>query len=152
MKVSFELNFRLIARLVLGLILCWGALSKLANLQEAYASLLAYHLPLPLMLLRPAAAVLPWLELLTGLLLLTHTRIRAASAWATLLFAIFFFSTAQAWARGLNISCGCLDLRLLGIDSGSTAAGILESVQFACLRALVLGALALDLYRNTDRK
>jgi len=148
MKVSFELNPRVVARWVIGGLLLWAALGKLANLQEFYASLLAYQLPVPRAGLRGVAVVLPWIELLCGLLLVANLRPGAALAWTVVLFAVFAVCTGQAWLRGLEVTCGCLDLRLVGISAGSKVAAVLESVKFAFVRALVLGAVALFLYRS----
>ena len=52
---------------------------------------------------------LPWLELVTALgLLLPSPRLRQG-AWllACLLSALFLLAQSTAWARGLDISCGC---------------------------------------------
>jgi uncharacterized membrane protein YphA (DoxX/SURF4 family) len=148
MNTPLEGNIRRLLRWFLGLILVWAALGKLANLQEFYGALLAYRLPLPGGLLRGLAIVVPWLELLSGLLLLWGRRHPGALAWALVLFAVFALGTGQAWLRGLDISCGCLDLRLAGVAPGSAAAGWLESARFACVRALALAAVALHLLRR----
>lgn len=152
MKVSFELNPSTVGRLLLGLILVWAGLGKLANLQEFYASLLGYRLPLPGVLLRAVAALLPWIELLSGLLLVANLRLRAGLVWAVLLFAVFAICTGQAWLRGLEVACGCLNLRFLGVAPGSETATWLESVKFAFLRSLVLGSLAVHCLRTELRR
>jgi uncharacterized membrane protein YphA (DoxX/SURF4 family) len=138
-------------RWVLGLVLVWAALGKLANVQEFYVALLAYRLPVPPAMLQAAAIVLPWLELLCGLLLLARLRATAALAWAAILFAIFAVATGQAWLRGLPIACGCLDLRLLGIAPESALGHWLESPGFAFGRALVLLGFSAVLWRAAFR-
>src|SRR5258708_21203311 len=115
MKVSFELNFKVVLRWLLGALLIWAALSKLANLQDFYGNLLAYKLRLPGFLVRLVAMVLPWLELLCGLMLLAKVRTEAAIVWSVVLFLVFVLATGQAWARGLVISCGCFNLELFGL-------------------------------------
>jgi hypothetical protein len=145
---TFDLNLRNVLRWILGTVLVWAALGKLANLQEFYALLVAYQLPLPDALLRFTGAVLPWLELLCGWLLFTGFRLKAGLGWTVILLFIFAICSGQAWWRGLHIACGCLDLRLVGIRPGSGMAGLLESVGFAFLRALVLLAAAVYLVRR----
>lgn len=86
--------------------------------------------------------ILPWLELLCGLLLVANVRTAPALAWTAGLCAVFAICTGQAWARGLHIDCGCLDLDAIGIHRGSKAAGFLESAGFAFTRALLLGGIA----------
>lgn len=148
MKLSIEITWRSLLHGLLAAILVWAALGKLANLQEFYALLLGYRLPVPLPLLRSAAIILPWLELLTGILLLIAATRPAALAWATVLFALFTAATLQAWVRGLPISCGCLNLGLIGLSPGSALAATLESARFAFFRALVLGSAAAYLFRS----
>jgi uncharacterized membrane protein YphA (DoxX/SURF4 family) len=126
----------------------WAALGKLANPHEFYGAIRAYQLPLPAILTRTAAVVLPWLELLCGLLLAANLRRGAALIWALVLFAVFTIVTGQAWLRGLPIACGCFDLQLLGIPRGSGLARLLESVAFASVRALFLAAAAAYLLRH----
>ena len=47
---------------------------------------------------------------------------------------VFVIATGQAWARGLEISCGCLKLGFLSEGAAKT----FESVGFAFFRALLL--------------
>lgn len=142
MKVVFD--FRTAVRWILGILLVWAALSKIANLNEFHADLAAYKLPLPDALLRLTAIVLPWLELMCGMLLLVGGLRRAALVWAIVLFAIFVLATGQAWARGLEISCGCFKLDFLS----ENAVRVFESVGFAFSRALLLLAGAIYVWRG----
>jgi uncharacterized membrane protein len=130
------------------LLLLWAALSKLANLQDFYGNLIAYRLPLPGAFLRTAAICLPWLELLCGLMLLARVRMEVALVWALLLFSVFVLATGQAWARGLDISCGCFNLQLLGLGESEGLAKFFHSVSFAFFRALLLAAGAVYLLRQ----
>lgn len=152
MRVTIDLNARSVVRWLLGALLIWAAVSKLANLNEFYGSLIGYRLPLPDFLLRFTAMALPWLELLCGLMLLARVQLRAALVWAAVLFAIFVIATGQAWARGLEISCGCFDLSLIGIGPESEFAKLMKSPGFAFVRALLLLAGAVFLLRHTGRE
>lgn len=138
MRTSSTTPWQAMLRWLIGVLLIWAALGKLADLQEFLAVLAAYRLPLSAAVLRGTAMVLPWMELLCGLLLIAGVRTRAALAWSMVMFAVFSVCTAQAWARGLKIACGCLDLRFAGILPGSPSAVFLESVEFAFARAVVL--------------
>ena len=144
-------NWSAVMRCGIAVVLIWAALGKLANLHEFFTSLLAYRLPLPVTSVKVAAIVLPWLELLCGLLLLANHRTPAALAWALALFVIFVVATGQAWMRGLHIACGCLDLRLIGIVPGSGLGRFLESVGFAFFRAAALAVAALFLLVQSAR-
>jgi putative oxidoreductase len=149
MNVSFRINRRDIVRWLLGGILVWAAVSKLPNLQEFYGALAAYRLPLPAMVLRFTAAVLPWLELFCGLLLLAHLWYRAALLWFLILCLAFLIATGEAWLRGLDISCGCMNLDFLKLGGNwNHAAKLLESTPMAFGRALLLSLAGVYLLRN----
>ena len=152
MSLTVTFTGRAVGRWLLGAVLLWAALGKLANVQEFYAVVLAYQLPLPSPLLKATAVVLPWLELLCGLMLLANVRTTAALAWATVLFAVFAACTGQAWWRGLHIACGCLDLRLLGIAHDSAVGVWLESAKFAFMRAALLLVVAGVLFFTSRRR
>lgn len=130
-------------RWVLAALMLWAAVSKLADITEFMGSIYAYQLPLPRSLLQTAAVVLPWVELLCGLLLLAGFWRQTALLIVTGLMVMFVFATGQAWARGIDISCGCFNLEMFGIQTRLPGlAHFLESVSFAFFRNLVLASLA----------
>lgn len=53
------------------------------------------------------AVVLPWLEIIIGIGLLTPWLRRASASLIALLLALFIILHASAWIRGLDINCGC---------------------------------------------
>jgi putative oxidoreductase len=140
-------------RQLLGVLLLWAAVSKLANLTEFLGSIYAYQLPLPRALLQAVAVVLPWVELLSGLLLLAGFWSRTALLIVTGLLGLFVLATGQAWMRGLDIACGCFNLKMLGLNASVPALErFLESVSFAFFRNLLLTAVAGWLLRNQLRQ
>jgi putative oxidoreductase len=153
-KVTFDLNFKSAIRWLLAVLLIWAALSKIANLHEFHAGLLSYQLPLPNVLLQFTAIVLPWLEFICGVLLIIGGARRTALLWTAGLFAVFVLATGQAWVRGLDISCGCFNLAILGLDHhrGPGLAKLVESVSFAFFRALLLLAGTIYLLRNLQQR
>jgi uncharacterized membrane protein YphA (DoxX/SURF4 family) len=150
-KVTIDFTFRNVLRWLVGIIFIWAAISKLANLQDFYTTLVAYRLPLPDFLLRLTAITLPWLELFCGLMLLARSWIRVALAWIVVLCAVFMVCTGQAWARGLQIYCGCLNLDFIGLGGpgNSQLTAFLESVRFAFFRAILLLMAGLYLLRGS---
>jgi len=145
MNTACTETIRVVCRWIIGALLIFAALGKLADLEQFYNALLAYRLPLSSPILSAVTMILPWLELLCGLLLLAKIRTAAALGWSAALFAVFAICTGQAWARGLNIGCGCLNLTMIGIHRGSEIAKLMESPAFAFVRALVLGVVAVIL-------
>ena len=151
MNVAFELNLKVLLRWIVGLFLIWAALSKIANPQQFLGDVAAYRLPIAPIFLRAIAMGLPWLELLSGLLLLANLWRSTALTWALILFLSFTAATAQAWSRGLQISCGCMDLRIIGLDENSGLTKFLESPAVAFFRALLLSAAVIYLIVEHSR-
>lgn len=136
-------------RCLLGGLLLWAAVSKLANPTAFLGSLYAYELPLPRGVFRLVAVVLPWTELLAGLMLVTGVWVETALLLTAGLLGLFVLATAQAVLRGLEISCGCFDLSVLGLSEGTTSSWRwLESAGFALVRNLALLATTLWVLRD----
>jgi putative oxidoreductase len=77
------------------------------------------------------AFYLPWLEMIAGAALLTGWLYRGALATLGLLTVIFLGALSSAWARGLNIECGCF-------QSESSPTGLGTSLG---IDLLILGSL-----------
>jgi uncharacterized membrane protein YphA (DoxX/SURF4 family) len=85
-------------------------------------------------------AVQPFLEIAIGLLLLIGLAVRLSAAIAAVALVIFIAGIASAWARGLQIDCGCFS------KGGDLAAGrtaeygleILRDVGFLALAGILL--------------
>ncbi len=149
MNPSTAQKWRTIFRWFLGLLFLWAAVSKLANPTEFLGSIYAYRFPLPKATLQFAAVVLPWIELLCGLLLLTDTWTESALACALGMLAIFIVATGQAWARRLSISCGCFDLKVFGLhESHPDLVKFLESAGFALVRNVALASITFVLLKK----
>jgi putative oxidoreductase len=148
MTAPFPARWWTVLRWLLGALMLWAGVSKLANPAEFLSSIYAYETPLPRLWLQQAAVVLPWLELLSGLLLIANVWSETALATMLGLFVVFLLATGQAWARGLDISCGCFNLEALGADPSWKLLKFIESASFAFLRNLVLVFLAAALLRR----
>lgn len=134
---------------MLGLLFLWAAVSKLANPTEFLGSIYAYQLPLPKSFLQFMAVVLPWVELLCGLMLVANIWTESALACVSGLMVLFVLATSQAWGRDLNISCGCFDLKIFGLDkSFPNLSKTIESVGFAFFRNVVLTTLTIFLFNR----
>lgn len=53
------------------------------------------------------AVYLPWLEMLCGAALILRWKMDGALALLGLLLMVFIFFVGSAWARGLDVTCGC---------------------------------------------
>lgn len=110
MKKLFQNKYFIIAaRIVLGAVFMYASFDKMAN-PEAFANIIDnYHL-LPYQLVNPLAIFLPWLELITGLLLITGKWVKGSLLIYNALLVIFIIALVQALIRGLDISCGCFSV------------------------------------------
>lgn len=98
--------FLLALRLVLGFLFVFASIEKVAQPEEFAKAILNYYL-LPIPLVNVFAIVLPWVELVAGLLLLFGLLVRGTSLLLTLLLCLFALAISISIARGLDISCGC---------------------------------------------
>jgi uncharacterized membrane protein YphA (DoxX/SURF4 family) len=94
------------ARLVLGVVWIVAGTSKISDLAASGRSVAAYRI-FSFDVSRFVGAVLPFLEIALGLLLLLGLATRLAATASAVLLVIFIAGIASVWARGLRIDCGC---------------------------------------------
>jgi uncharacterized membrane protein YphA (DoxX/SURF4 family) len=128
-----------VARLGLAAVWLISGGIKAADSGQTYVAVRAYDV-LPLDAVGPVAAVLPWLELALGLLLLVGLGVRVAAAASAALLLAFVAGLLQAWARGLAIDCGCFGGGG-AVDPDATAYG-LELLRDAGFLALAVWLIA----------
>lgn len=96
----------LAARLLTGGVWIVAGLIKLPDPASSTRAVRAYDL-LPESVVPPLGLVLPLLEVVVGLCLVLGLLTRAMAVVSALLFVAFIIGIASAWARGLEIDCGC---------------------------------------------
>ena len=94
-------------RVGLGIFFTSTALLKVAHL-DVTAEFLTRSRLLPEMFSLPLACIGVAMELLVGICLLFRLSYRGATLWGCVMTAVFALLYAQAWARGLELSCNCL--------------------------------------------
>ncbi len=95
-----------VARLGLAAVWLVSGTLKAVDPDQTYIAVKAYAV-LPTSAVEVVAAVLPFLELALGLLLLAGVGTRLVAVLSAVLLLVFVTGVAQAWARGLSIDCGC---------------------------------------------
>jgi uncharacterized membrane protein YphA (DoxX/SURF4 family) len=95
-----------VARLGLAAVFLVSGVLKALDPDTTYVAVRAYDV-LPKAGVAPVAGVLPWFEIVLGLLLLTGIATRRVAVVSAGLLLLFVAGVAQAWARGLSIDCGC---------------------------------------------
>jgi uncharacterized membrane protein YphA (DoxX/SURF4 family) len=133
----------LVARLLLGGIFLAAALPKLQDAGAFADAVRAYHL-LPPEVVVPFALILPWLELLVALYLLTGFMARFAAGAAVLMLASFVVALVSALASGNTAhSCGCFGSGIGANPVVAFLAGGNTITWWDPIRDLILIALAL---------
>jgi uncharacterized membrane protein YphA (DoxX/SURF4 family) len=120
---------RWLARLLLGGVFIYAGTAKAIDPTGFVTDIQHYRL-LPHPLVLAAALYFPWLEILCGLAVFSRRWERGALLILTTLCAIFCLALVSAWARGLDITCGCFGHALT------------TTIPLALLRSLVLTSLA----------
>lgn len=98
----------LIGRLVVSAAFILAALPKIQDPAAFAVSVQGYRIVTANLAMWIALA-LPWLELVTGFGLLIPQIRRGSALVITLLLIAFIALHASAWARGLDINCGCFN-------------------------------------------
>ncbi len=113
MKKYFKGPLVILCRLVLGGVFIYASLDKIANPAEFAKAIGNYHV-LPFGLENLLALFLPWLELLTGILLIAGIMVDGATILIISMNIVFIFAISQAIARGISIECGCFSVSTEG--------------------------------------
>ena len=98
--------FGLVARLVTGGVWIVAGALKLPDPSESVRAVRAYDL-LPEAVVPTVGHLLPIVEVAVGLLLVVGLLTRPAAVVSSALFVAFIVGISAAWARGLQIDCGC---------------------------------------------
>lgn len=93
-------------RLYLGGVFVYASIYKI-NFAAEFAETVASYQIVPELLVNPMAVVLPWLELVAGLLLVVGLRVKAAALMINFLLAVFSLAIAFTLFRDIPIGCGC---------------------------------------------
>ena len=129
----------LLSRLTLGGVLFVAGYLKVDKLDISQMAVRSYEL-LPIPIANFLGLTLPFFEVVIGLLLILGAATRFVAALGGFTMFIFIIAIAQAWARGLNIDCGCFG------GGGTVDPGQTRYLQ-EILRDAGLVALALFLVR-----
>ena len=114
-------------RIALGAVFVYAAWTKLREPWELFAMSIDAYKVLPYWAVLVVARTLPWAEMLIGLALMAGRWLRVSAAAASLLLLVFFALMVRAYAKGMQIDCGCfgpgdaISVRTLVRDGGLLA-------------------------------
>jgi hypothetical protein len=130
-------NVSLAIRVILGGIMMYASIDKMANPADFAKIVHNYHV-LPVQLVNLLAVFLPWIELFTGLFMVVGKWEKGAALIYSTLLIIFILGLSQALIRGLDISCGCFSVK-----PSSTS-----EVWLRIVEDIVMLFFSINLYRN----
>lgn len=113
MNILSNKYFLILLRLIVGGFFVFASLDKLMN-QEAFARAIYNYKFLPDIFINIFAIIIPYIELIGGLLLITGIFKRGSSFLISFMLVIFIIALSQAYAKGLDINCGCFSLETVG--------------------------------------
>jgi len=96
----------LVVRLTLGGVLLVAGYLKVGTPDKSQMAVRAYEM-LPISVANLLGLILPPVEIVIGVLLILGALTRVVAALGGFTMFVFIIAIAQAWARGLNIDCGC---------------------------------------------
>lgn len=95
-----------VLRLGLGVVFIAASLDKIQNPQNFAENIANYRL-VPYPFINLIAIVLPWVEIITGVLLVAGIWIKTNAVIISGMLVAFSVAISQALLRNLDISCGC---------------------------------------------
>jgi uncharacterized membrane protein YphA (DoxX/SURF4 family) len=101
--------FQIGLRLVIGIIFIYASVGKLFRAEDFAKAILRYEF-LPIYFVNIVAVIMPWIEFFTGVLLISGIYKKASSLIAGMSLVVFLIALTSAFARELDISCGCFSL------------------------------------------
>jgi uncharacterized membrane protein YphA (DoxX/SURF4 family) len=95
-----------VVRVLLGGLFIYASVSKILD-PAGFSRTVFYYQLLPTSAVNLVAIILPWIELLVGVLLVIGIQVRGAAFVAAGSLIVFTAAMISALVRGLNIDCGC---------------------------------------------
>ncbi len=133
MQDSTKQYVSLVFRLIVGAIFLWVGAEKILSPFDFSVAIYNYRLfPGPVIGL--AASILPWVEAMAGLCLLTGLNTKGAAVITSLLLLVFVGLIVISAARGLDIDCGCFG----GVERRVGLQAILEDATLLMVSMAVL--------------
>ena len=105
-RVLTNKYFLLLIRISIGFIFIYAGAEKISD-TEAFAISISNYRLLPVSTLNFFAITLPWLEIITGILLLFGIAVKENSTIIFVMLSIFSIAIIISLFRGLSIDCGC---------------------------------------------
>lgn len=124
-----------LARIFMGAVFLYASYDKILH-PQAFAEAVYNYRMLPDAAVNAVALVLPWIELVAGLCLITGIWLPGAAMLATLLMAAFTSALVFSQIRGLDVHCGCFSTR--ATDGPANLWTVMRDICFLALSLYLL--------------
>ncbi len=98
--------FLLAARIILSFLFIYAGAEKISD-PESFSQAIENYKLFPIYSINFFAIIIPWIELISGLLLLFGIKVKENSLIISSLLVVFTLAVAISMMRGLNFDCGC---------------------------------------------
>ena len=115
-QIASNKYFLLGLRLVLGVVFIYASIDKIDK-PGGFAEAIYNYRMMPHATIDLMAIVMPWLELLCGILIIIGLFVRGSALLIGFMLLVFIVAISFALVRGLDISCGCFK-----VEGGHTLA------------------------------
>jgi hypothetical protein len=132
-------------QIALGAVFVAAAIPKIAD-PPAFAHMIYNYRLTPGGLVNALALVMPWIELVVGILLIAGVWKREAALVAAAVLLVFLGAIGWNLARGHAVDCGCFDVR----SAGKTPEQLLTEMKWVLLRDVGLLLLAAQVLLATS--
>lgn len=105
-KIFSNQYFLLLGRIIIAIVFIYAGAEKISDPKSFSQAIYNYRL-LPIESINFFAITLPWLELISGILLLFGISVRENASLIGMLLFVFIIAVAISMIRGLDIDCGC---------------------------------------------
>ncbi len=99
-------KYAFILRIVVGATFVYAAIDKIVH-PDQFAKIIYYYKMMPGDLINLLALLLPWIELISGILLIVGFWEKASAVIIAGLLVVFLIALTNAFLKGIDISCGC---------------------------------------------
>lgn len=142
-----------VLRIFMGLLFIYSGLFKAIN-PDNFSKVIILYDVLPENLIPYAAIIFPYLELLTGLLLLVGYKIKASVLVSVIVMIFLITIVSINIHRGKTFACGCFDLEKLGIKEEIGIPVIIRDILFLIILLLIFCARqhVFSIDRKIERK
>ena len=100
-------------RIFLGGVFVWAGWAKIDD-PQGFAAIVGNYQLLPGPLVNPLAVLLPWIEVICGVLLIAGAWVDGSLLIVNVLMVVFMAALVSTWIRGIDVDCGCFSVATTG--------------------------------------